>query len=287
MTLLVYANCQADEMVSFLQRSDPLLDLPDIERVFLGAIHDFVAIHGQAEAEARLRRVTIVWEQVSQANPDERALMRTLVPPTARWLRFPALSCSTLWPFASSDNRPSGDDRYPYSDMLAMRVWREMGGADNRLAGLGDDILFDRYMELSTAKMPDLDRMLELDLQSWKQRDLDADVPIADFLLQRLAQVRLFYTVGRASWLPTAEILQGLIELTIADPNGRRSSLKQIQLMGANYTGNDTISMPINPTVAVRLGLDWYRPDDLHNWHSYELDFRSFVIRCTRLADQR
>lgn len=287
MTLLIYANCQADEMMSFLQRSDPPLDLPGIERVFLGAIHDFVAIHGQAEAEARLRRVTIVWEQVSQASRDERALMRTLVPPTARWLRFPALSCSTLWPFASSDNRPSGNEFYPYSDMLAMRIWRNMGGADGHLATVDDQVLFDRYMELSAAKMPDLDRMLELDFDSWKQRDLDADVPMADFLLQRLTQVRLFYTAGRASWVPTTEILRCLIELTINDTKTRQNALEKIQSMGAAYVGNDTLSMPIHPVVAERLGLSWHRAADLHNWRSYQLNFQDFIIRCIRLADLR
>lgn len=285
--LLIYANCQADEMLAFLQRSDAMTALMGMERIFLGALHEFIAQHGEAEARARLARVTIVWEQASQASQEERAHVRALVPQAARWLRFPALTCSALWPFATSDNRPGGDPLFPYSDRLAAQVWRQLGGHEQRLDEVDDDVLFDCYMELSIAKMPDPERMLELDLLSWQQRDVDADIPMAGFLLDRLRRTQLFYTAGRATWVPTGEMLRGLVEATIADAEVRCAVLADMQQMAAAYVGNDTLSMPIHPLVAERLGLEWHDAGALCRWRSYTLGFRDFMLRCIRLSDLR
>ena len=286
-TLLIYANCQADEMHSIVERTETVPSLFGLERIFLGALHEFVGRHGRAEAEARLRRVTVVWEQGSQASAEERALIRTVVPAGARWLRFPALTCSALWPFGTSDSRPGGDALYPYSDMLAARIWRDLGGAANGLDAIDDDALFDRYMTLSTARMPDLERVLERDLLQWQGRDADADIAMAAFLSGRLRQCRLFYTAGRGSWASTGEILRRLVEATIDTPGDRTRASAEVARMDADYVGNDTLSMPVHPLVAERLGLNWHAPDERQNWRSYRLDFREFIVHCMRLSDLR
>ncbi len=284
-TLLIYANCQADEMLSVLERTETMPALFGMERIFLGALHEFVDRHGRAVAEDRLRRVSTVWEQGSQASVEERALIRAMVPAGARWLRFPALTCSALWPFGTSDSRPGGDALYPYSDLLAARIWRELGGTANALEAIDDDTLFDRYMALSAARMPDLERVLERDLLQWQGRDADADIAMADFLLGRLRQCRLFYTAGRGSWLSTGEILRRLVEASIDGTADRQRAAAEVAEMSRDYVGNDTLSMPLHPLVAERLRLDWWQPDDRQNWRSYRLDFREFIVHCMRLSD--
>ena len=283
--LLVYANCQGDEMHALASRLGHLAALYEVERVFLGTLPEFVTQHGDAAARARLGRVRMVWEQSSQAYQEERGQIRALIPRDARWLRFPALTCSALFPFSLSDNRPRGAALFPYSDMLAARLWREMGGPDGRLAAVSDDAIFDRYMALSTKMMPGLDRLLERDMLQWQQRDRDSDIPMAPFLSEHLRTQQLFYTTGRGSWIPTADMLRRLVGESCDDPELRRHAVAEGERLSRDYVGNDALSVPVHPMVAERLALSWYDPRSLHAWGGYRFDFRDWIIRCVRLSD--
>ncbi len=283
--LLVYANCQGDEMHAMASRLEPLMAQYEVERVFLGDLSGFVARHGMTLARERLGRVRLVWEQSSQASPEERGAVRELVPRAARWLRFPALTCSALYPFSLSDTRPGGNALFPYSDMLAARLWRELGGADGGLSAVSDDEILDRYMTLSARMMPDLDRLLERDMLQWRQRDQDSDIAMTPFLSERLRAQQLFYTTGRGSWIPTADMLRRLVAESCDDPGVRQDAVIGSDRLSRNYVGNDGLSVPVHPLVAERLGLSWYEPDSLHAWGSFRFDFRDWIIRCTRLSD--
>ncbi len=283
-TILLYANCQGDQMHGLTVRVHALRGEFTLQRIFLGSLGEFLREHGRADAEALLRSVRVVWEQSSQASPEERVALRELVPKAARWIRFPALTCSALWPFGASDTRPGGDELYPYSDILAARLWREMGGGEGRLDDFCDDTIFDRYMTLSARMMPDLNRVLERDLLQWQQRDRDSDIAMAGFLAERLRTQRLFYTAGRGSALPTAEILRRLVSDTVEDAAARDAAVAELDRLGAGYVGNDSISVPVHPLVAQRLGLSWYEPHARYTWNGHSWDLREWIIRCVRLC---
>ena len=283
-TILLYANCQGDQMRTVTGRIRALRESCSLERVFLGALQEFIDERGRADAEMHLKTISVVWEQSSQANLDERIALRGLIPKSARWLRFPALTCSALWPFGASDTRPGGADLYPYSDILAARLWREMNGAGAALDDVDDDVIFDRYMEQSRKVMPNLDRGLERDILQWQQRDRDSDVTMTDFLVKHLRTNRLFYTAGRGTWLPTAEILRHLLHLTIDDVSLREQSMAELDCLSRSYIGNDSISVPIHPSVAQHLDLSWYNSTTLSTWCGHRWDFREWIIRCVRLS---
>ena len=282
--LLVYANCQGDEIDGLVRRLPTMSGLFDYERIFLGSLHEFIDAHGEAGARDRLNDVVAIWEQSSQASEQERVLIRDFVPRQARWLRFPALTCSTLWPFGVSDNRPCGYERYAYSDMLAMRVWRECGGPDGTIDSRSDEELFDRYMTQSSRMLPDLERTLERDMLQWTQRDRDCDLPMADFLHANLREQQLFYTVGRASWVANGEMTRQLVAAT-APTESRDDILGELAAASAGCLGNDTLSIPVHPMIIERLGLKWTNASAIWHWNSYEFDFRTWVLRCVRLVD--
>ena len=283
--ILLYANCQGDQMHGLTARVQALREDFVLERIFLGSLGEFVQKHGRADAEARLRAVRVVWEQSSQASPEERVALRAMLPNAARWIRFPALTCSTLWPFGASDTRPGGGELYPYSDILAARLWREMGGSEGRLDDVSDDNIFERYMTLSAKMMPDLNRVLERDLLQWQQRDRDSDIAMTGFLAERLRGERLFYTVGRGSSRPTAEILRRLVSDTVEDASARNAAVAELDGLSQGYVGNDSISVPVHPLVAQRLGLSWYQTHALYRWSGHSWDLREWITRCVRLSD--
>ena len=82
--------------------------------------------------------------------------MHAFRPTNARTITFPSLNMLALWPFTGIDHRlkkeplyPVG--RYPWPDYLAAEM-------DPHGEIVDDEELFQRYMNASAAKMPDLNR---------------------------------------------------------------------------------------------------------------------------------
>lgn len=280
--LLIYANCQGDEMTELLGRLRAFAAHYRPEHVFLGALAEFDAT--RPDAASVFADTALVWEQMSDAFPEERAEFAARLPDGVRHLRFPAFTCSTLYPLVASDPRQPGEGFYPYCDIVAVRIWREMGGATGAMDSVSDAAIFERYMDLSARMLPDLDRVLERDLAQWRERDAVSDVRMADFLQRGLRHEQLFYTSGRPSWRVMRWVLRHLIALSLEDASTWLRAMTELDRLDRNYVGNDALHIPIHPEVAARLGLEWYRPDARGRWFGHNWNFREWVIRCARLS---
>jgi hypothetical protein len=224
--------------------------------------------------------VTCVWEQVSEAFPKVREEFHRRLPKGVRRILFPAFTAGMMWPFAGPDPRPSERRLYLYGDSIAARLGMQLSETQ-----VTDDELFSRYMELSHKRMPDLERLMELELRKWQQRDSESDVSVAPFLLNNYQHVQLFYERARITQYPLIHITLRLLEESIDAGMGAKAEILDDAAHQLKYhRGVDTFSQPIHPYVADKLGLKWYDPNATYRWFMHNWTFREWVVRCTRLA---
>ena len=277
--LLIYANCQGDHIAKMLSQNECLTDQIEIRYVFIHSLEE-PGKGWNTYPDNYMNGVTWVWEQVSEAFPAPRAELHLRLPSDARRIRFPALTAGVLWPFSAPDARPSRRRLFLYGDSTATRLGRRLNKSDAT-----DDEVFAQYMELSTKKMPDLDRFLELETWAWRNRDRDSDIPVADYILKNFRSSQLFYESARPAAGPVRYITLKLLSATFGVGFREPASiLEAAEVLFENYLGYDTFGQPIHPLVAERLKLKWFDPDASYRWFMHDWTFKEWVVRCVRLA---
>lgn len=277
--LLVYSNCQGDYIAKLLSRIEAVRQHVSIKYLFIHSLEEPGQGWDTYPADY-LSDVSYVWEQVSDAFPTVRAELHRRLPAGARLVRFPAFTAGMIWPFAGPDPRPSNRRLYMYGDSVAARIGMQF--ARTRVT---DDDIFAAYMDLSSKKMPDLDRRLELETWAWQKRDLESDIVLTDYLLNNFQDLQLFYEPARI----THHLLRYTTLALISETFDSRCSNHADIMAAATYLlrdhqGYDTISLPVHPLVAERLKLRWYDPDATYRWFMHDWTFRDWVVRCARLA---
>jgi hypothetical protein len=224
--------------------------------------------------------VQCVWEQVSEAFPKVREELHRRLPKNVRFIRFPAFTAGMIWPFAGPDPRASRGRLYLYGDSVAARLGMQIGEKH-----VTDAEIFERYMDMSTARMPDLDRLLELECAKWRKRDSQSDIPVTQFLLDNYKTTQLFYERARITRLPlmliTLKLMQEAMDTSISN---RCEIMDEVANQLRYHRGVDTFSQPIHPLVADKLKLEWYDRDAKYRWFMHEWSFQEWIVRCVRLA---
>jgi hypothetical protein len=276
---LIYANCQAAASAALLQRIEKLTQQVSIKYLFIHSLEQ----PGQGwdtYPATYMNNVTCVWEQISESFPRAREELHRRLPKGIRRIRFPAFTAGMIWPFASPDPRPAKRPLYSYGDSVAARVGKQIAGMQ-----ISDDEMFSRYMEMSHERMPDLERLLELECSNWQKRDLNSDINVMSFLLENYRTVQLFYERARVTQRPLAYITLALLRENMDVGMSNKSNiLEEVARQLKTHRGVDHISQPIHPFVANKLRLEWYNPDATYRWFMHDLTFREWVIRCVRLA---
>ena len=143
-TILIYANCQGEELM--------------LTGGYLPSLADRIAFRWipyhlttEADWDARygpgfMADTTEVWEQTESAPPTpNRMQLHARIPDSASIVRFPALSAQCLWPLAGNDPRAAADpQRYPWGDAVAALL----AGSD-----LPDDELFAEYIDRKSTRL--------------------------------------------------------------------------------------------------------------------------------------
>jgi len=277
--LLIYANCQADHLAKVLPRVPEAADQVAVKYLFIHSLEE-PGLTWDTYPSDYLDGVTCVWEQISEAFPGPREELHRRLPSGVRRIRFPALTASMIWPFAAPDPRPSKRNLYMYGDSIAARLGM-------RLAGklVTDDEIFEEYMAVSSRRMPDLDRRLELEEWAWRKRDLESDFAAADYLHANFRRTQLFYEPGRITRDPLLYLMSQLVLATFDGPwSGGAEILAALQQLLRYHVGYDTISQPVHPLVAERLKLHWYDPEARYRWFAHDWSFREWVVRCVRFT---
>lgn len=135
-----------------------------------------------------------------------------------------------LWPFAGAEPRLAENQpkRYPWTDSIAASVARECPP--------DDATAFDRYMQITTERMPDLQR--RMDAGRWRAADEISDIKSADWVLKSFRARQVFYTAGHLTTLPLVRAMKLLLQhagiLTAAQV--RQASL-EVDLLSRYHRG--------------------------------------------------
>jgi len=284
--LLINANCQGVHLEEALHKLPWFTDHFEIARI---AYEDMnTALENPAPLIDRAGRATIFWEQVTDTQPEQRAQLASYVPKSARRIRFPALTCASLWPFAAMDSRtpePPARNYGTYADFVALRVARDIAASNRNpldLEAVPDSELLDRYHTAAQKFLPPPENLLARDHEQWQQRDRDADIQMSPYLEANLTSQRLFWTSGRTTWAPLHHMLTQLLQASFPDLFRLPDLLAQLTDITAHYRANDSLSAPIYPRVAESLGLAWFDPTEKTRFYRHRFSFDEWITRCIR-----
>jgi FkbH-like protein len=268
-TLVIYGSCQGATLSSFADQIMPTNG--DFEVYYLASHLTPV----DKLFPERLENAVLCWEQHdSRAVVPLRDKLHAALPPSCVLIKFPAVTMMSLWPFdwpEPSRNRadpprfPFG--RFPYGDSIGLEVAAE---------GLKGEAAFERYMELSHRKMPNIEALLQRDMAQLRQRDNASDVKIGDFILQNLRTTKMFATWGH---LYGEALIPMFRDLIVKSEIPGFSQELMPSLLGALMTSEDEAEVPIHPAVAKQLDLQFYKPDSLYNWQGNRWTFKEYTIR--------
>lgn len=276
-SILIYGNCQGEELQRtghYMQCMTGRIDFKSIP-LHLVTEQDWETKYGPDF----MSDVIMVWEQVETGAPSlNRAAFHARIPQSAPVIKFPPLSMTCLWPFAGNDPRLASDpDRYPWTDSIAAMLASEQ---------LPDDALFDKYMSLTTEKMPDLNRRLRMDTVRWKASDSISDIKLADWVERTFRTTNLFYTSGHITAPAIAYLMKQLLAKSSAlSPSLMRAASSETDVLLRRHAGQDFETVPIHPLVAERLDLRFFDPDTTYRWHAHEWTFRQYILHYIRWSE--
>jgi hypothetical protein len=276
-SVLIYANCQGEELQKtgqFMQCMAGRLDFKWIP-LHLVTERDWAQKYG----DDFMADVVTVWEQVETGGVSpNRAALHERIPKHVPIVRFPPFSATCLWPFAGNDPRVARDpDRYPWPDSIAAVISTET---------LSDDEMFEKYIRVTTERMPDLDRRLRLDVARWEAADAIADIALADWVEKTFRSVNLFYTSGHVTATAVAFLMKQILSrCSILSPALARAAIGEVDVLLRRHTGQDFECVPIHPMVAGRLNLRFYDTNATYRWHAHEWTFRQYILHYIRWAD--
>jgi len=281
--VLIFANCQGEDIRNVMASVEPLREAYEFKLI---AYHVLNQPWGGWEnyGPGFMSNVETLWYQEGPDFPQERARLHEALPADIRTIRFPSPSMLSLWPLAGGDQRREPeelypDGRYPRVDYVAAQLAADLAGQD-----LSDDSIFDRYMEMSAQRLPNLDRRLAIDIARWQQRDAIVDIPVGEYLHDSFREVPLFHTWTHLTAEPVRFLAKRLCETTFADTADLEQLASAIDALLAFHTGQDFEQTPVHPLVAQHFGLAWYRPDALYRFHSHEWTFRDYIVHLIRHA---
>ena len=273
-SILIYANCQGEE----LQKTARFMNCMAGRLNFKWIPFHLVTEQDWAQKYSRdfMSDVVTVWEQVETGGASaHRAALHERLPTNVPIVKFPPFSVTCLWPFAGNDPRLARDpERYPWPDSIAAILSPEI---------LSDDEMFEKYLCMTTKRMPDLDRRLRLDIARWKAVDAIADIKLADWVEKTFRSVNLFYTSGHVATPAITFLMKQLLSRTsVLTPTLARAAIAEVDILLPRHTGQDFECVPIHPIVAERLNLRFYDPDKTYRWHAHEWSFRQYILHYIR-----
>ena len=178
-SILIYGNCQGEHIAHVAQYLPGLREKFNIKVIMLHLVteRDWETRFN----EAFFDDVQVVWNQVESGEPTaHRRILESRIPPGCQVVTYPPLIVLCLWPFSGADPRQAVRTEvfYPWPDSIAASLAEE---------DLPDDALFERYMQISSEKMPNLERRLRID--ATRGRALGRPVPGAGLSVLLLAPV--------------------------------------------------------------------------------------------------
>lgn len=274
-TVAVYGNCQA-QVISHIASSLPAL----AERFTFVSITDVAEPGRTAPALPHLADVALVWSQLDQhALRPNRDALHTAWASKVPFVRFPPVGMNAFWPFRTRDDRNAPEagypwGRFPIGDRIGLLVAQE-----NVPAGRA----FARYMELSNTHSHGIRRGLDRERALFARRDALCDVPMSDFIFERLHDVSLFCTHGHLRALVYRELLMRLFAASSDALRVPAAALaREIDASVEAFGDQDTVELPVHPLVIDALGLRFVDSKSRYKWFHNRWTFEEYITAYIR-----
>jgi hypothetical protein len=255
-TLIVYGNCQAEAIATIFKR-DPLAE--GHFRVMY--LRNFEHPADEWE-EMRSVDVTSCAVLCEQHDPGPFPF-RDLLPPTCVTVRFPAIDFNLLWPFNCVN--PYQEPRppvfpfgpFPYGDRVIVECLEK---------GMRPREILEYYLTGWDRYGMDLDRLLQIESARLTSRDRHCEIKMADHVLGRFREERLFWTPNH----PTNALLRELIGRLLPACIEAEPELASLDIDATLATRLPpegplgVVDIPIHPKIAEHYGVKWYDPSERH-----------------------
>jgi hypothetical protein len=252
---LTYGRCQIHALV------DSFNDLPG-----LADAYEWVRTNPETtESEPALspdtlRRCEIFFLQIPMTR-EEPGFVNAL-PARCRVIRVPFVYCPVLWPQRCVDKREYDHAKYTVPPFFGDRVMDEL-----MARGGNEDEILDRYFSADLAARFKVERVMAYWERAMKEIDSRCDIPVAPFILRHFQTRRLF----TCEYHCTGELLLALAipMLEMAWGGGLPWPQVEFATLG-RLVFND---VPVHPSLARALKLEWYRGD-----LPYRLDQQGYFL---------
>jgi hypothetical protein len=271
--ILVYGNCQAQVLGGQFNNFQSS-SAPEGWDVICIVSFDHPTEAPRQISDDDLKRCVVVFEQADSGHPFPQRLRDALN--GTKIIRFPPLDFNLYWPFNFNDPRNVSEPdfpwgRFPYGDRVVIELLRE---------GLAGDGLWQQYQARSLSRLPDLNRLEQLETRRLQARDAACDVVMADLVLSSYRDRPLFWTINHPSGWLLGHVLKRMMAaarepLELSENDGQRA----FEILSAwdPFSNNQ---QPIHPEIARRLGLAWCTPERRYRYlDGNELTFEEFMVR--------
>ncbi|HEY0798500.1 MAG TPA: WcbI family polysaccharide biosynthesis putative acetyltransferase [Candidatus Baltobacteraceae bacterium] len=271
--VMIYGNCQA-QFLGTLVNAIPSL----AGRFVFYVVSDTLEPDEQAQRiPPEAKRAVLVWEQYDQ-RPElaQRDALLECVPADCAVVRYPPIAMNAFWPLRVKDPRNRPEPGYPWGRFpQGDRVAVEMASL-----GLRGARAFERYMKLSSAAMPDIERMLAVDRMSYARRDAACDVTMGDFVFANLTHAYQFWTHGHLSAFVMSELVGRLFESSgsvLGDPS--ESTRGELEAALARFPGQGPLQLPLHPLVIETFDLTFVDTSTRYRWFDNAWTFEEYMTR--------
>ncbi len=269
---MIFGNCQASHIAHVLNHVPSLADRFEFMLVMDHAPPGESAPEISQEAAAE---TPLVWEQYDERDRvPGREELRAAISSSARTIKYPPLGIMGLWPFAWAEPRSVSEPdfpwgRYPWGDRIAQQVVKE---------GVSREHAFERYMDLSSKAMPDVEALIARDRFLAELRDAKCDVKISEFIFDRVRTDHMFWTWGHTAGSLNLELMSRLLDASrdvLGElPTGFESDLQQAS---ARFPAIGEEQVPVHPEVIERLDLTFCNRDTRWKWFSQRWTFEEYI----------
>jgi hypothetical protein len=272
-SLIVYGNCQAEFLGLLLSR------VPSITAHF-----DVAVASNNVPLDAALAAIqpyahcaVAFWEQHDQ-RPEVtvREATRSRLPASCMTIRYPAVGIEAFWPFFFRDPRNQPEPgfalgRYPGGDRVAAEIAK---------LGLSSERAYERYLEVSSNRMPDLEMLVARDASVQGRRDAASDVPMADVVFANLRSTYQFWNRGHLAICLMSRLLERLLDCSSAVVGSMTAQMREeLQEVYRVFPGQGEFQQPIHPLVIERLGLKFVDGATKYRWFGNSWTFEEFTKR--------
>lgn len=257
-TVIVYGNCQAEAVAAIL-RADPAAE-SRLRILYLRSFDHPSEGYGELRSEDVADCAVLLEQHDPRPFPN-----RDLLPLHCATAKFPAIDVNLLWPFFCVNPHDETDPalfpfgRFPYGDRIIVDC------VDKQM--LPEEIL-DYYLTAWERYGVDLDRLLQLESARLLARDANCDVKMGDYVLQRFAGERLFWTPNH----PTSTLLRELIHRLLHACAKAEPALKGFDVdatVAYRFSPEGplgALSVPVHPAIAGHFRSCWYDADARYQW---------------------